>query len=270
MASDYPQISDAPARLEIEFALLQEMYPHHVKFDSKSRDFKYISPNSSNATLVLRLPEYYPVEEEAPQVISASDRSKNDIRNQIQLASDAIGFNEKGSEILDILINHFEEATAEKMQASLATHQKGVESGMKTVLPSKTVIIWLHHLLNTSKRKLAITPSYNTAKFTEHGQPVLVEISGITKPGYPGIMIFSGGSDLVDAHVKELKDQNWQAFQIRYDSAEESNRSDQTAKEWEFACCKGKIVEVETMADIVQNIVEEKNKRIFLKAIGVK
>ena len=279
MASKAEDSSEPSFRLETELALLQQMYPDHITFNSKSRDFKYTSPNSPNATLVLRLPQNYPVDEEEPQIISASDRARNDIRNKIQEAFDTIGSDEQGSEILDVLVHHFEEVAVEAMQANLAavsdeqsdsTNRKGVESGMKSVSQPKTVIIWTHHLLNTSKRKLAITPSYSTIRVADHGQLVPVDISGITKPGYPGIMIFSGRSDLVDAHVKELRDQMWRAFQVRYDTTEELKLRDQMTKEWEFACCRSKIVEVETMSEIVQNIVDEENKRIFLKAVGLK
>ncbi|KIW19894.1 hypothetical protein PV08_00469 [Exophiala spinifera] len=106
--------------------------------------------------------------------------------------------------------------------------------------PSKTVIIWLHHLLATSKRKLAVSqPHVNSnsnsnsttktakakAKPTSASPPSVSAstISGMTKPGYPGILLFSGPRDLVDAHVKELKDLNWQAFSKRYDSDEDTD-----------------------------------------------
>ena len=83
-------------------------------------------------------------------------------------------------------------------------------------------------------------------------------------------MIFSGHSDLVDAHVRELKTLNWQAFHVRYDSSEEVEKKDKSGEEWDFSCCKGKIIEVETVAEILQGIANEGNKRIFLEAIGVK
>jgi hypothetical protein len=268
--------SEASTRLENELNLLQEMYPHHITFYSKSRDFKYTSPNSSNATLVVRLPEHYPVDEDEPQVISACDRSKNDIRDKVQRAFD---FDQPSAEVLDIMVERFEEVTAETTQASRtavldgqyhATHHKGIDISSDSKLPFKTVIIWLHHLLATTKRKLAVNPSLNTSVLVNN-QVETLDISGITKPGSPGIMIFSGRSDLVDAHVRELKDLNWQAFQIRFDSAVDGGgQGDQAAKQWEFLCCRGKIVEVETMAQIVQNIVNERNKQTFLKAVGVK
>ena len=273
------QASEASERLELELNLLREMYPDLITFDRKSRDFKYTSPNSANATLVVRLPEHYPTAEDEPQIISACDRSKNDIRDKMQRAFDTYGFYQQNAEVLDVLVERFETVTADTMQADLATlldgqycasHHKGIELDWRSKLPSKTVIIWLHHLLATTKRKLAVTPTLNTCVLVNDRIENL-DISGITKPGYPGIMIFSGRSDLVDAHVRELKDLNWQAFQVRYDSALDGGiPGKRDAEQWEFSCGKAKIVEVETMAQVVQNIADEDNRQIFLKAVGVK
>ena len=269
---------EASARLEDELGLLKEMYPHHITFDSKSRDFSYTSPNSPNANLVLRLPDKYPVTEDEPQIILARDKSKNDVRDKVRKAFDVLGVYGANMEILDILIERFEAVTADTMQVGLAAvidgkeygfHHKSVEFDLRSKLQPRTVIIWLHHLLATNKRKLAVSLSLNTTILVGD-QFTPLEISGVTKPGYPGIMIFSGRSDLVDAHVRELKGLNWQAFQIRYDSADGDGKNQKVATQWEFSCCRGKIVEVETMAQIVQNIVDEENKQIFLKAVGVK
>lgn len=136
-------------------------------------------------------------------------------------------------------------------------------------------------------------------------------------------MIFSGAASLVDAHVRELKDLNWQAFQVRYDSFEdgdddegeeddEDEESDDTRtmsrrrprprrrrRRWRFAHEEdthddgnrgvgtmnskrrttttpttgpkvGKIVEVETMAELVKGITRESDRRVFLRAVGVR
>ncbi|KAL2429953.1 hypothetical protein ABEF95_013460 [Exophiala dermatitidis] len=202
--------------------------------------------------------------------------------------------------------------------------------------PTKTVIIWLHHLLALSKRKLAVTPSTTAHTHTTTGtlssSSSSSGISGLTKPGYPGIMIFSGPRDLVDAHVAQLKGLNWQAFQVRYDSDEDGivassgtggqsrgggkldtaqkdmgtdkqnhkqkqkdkekqqqkqshtrNKSGEkptthgesqgipgSGSEWHFSHGQGKIVEVETMAEVVKAIVDDDKKEIFLRAVGVK
>lgn len=183
----------------------------------------------------------------------------------------------------------------------------------------KTVVVWLHHLLATSKRKLALHPAVTTSgpspsSATNPDTPSS-SISGITKPGYPGILVFAGPSELVDAHVRSLKALNWQAFQVRYDSALDSSRPLDTptireeardakdkdqdkdkgankkanarssvkgnpkhvhsplhdhGEEWQFSHPKGKIIEVESMAELVRAIVREVDRDIFLRAVGVK
>lgn len=88
-------------------------------------------------------------------------------------------------------------------------------------------------------------------------------------------MIFSGGAGLVDAHVRELKDLNWQAFQVRYDSADDGGGP----ARWRFAheeddegleSRKARIVEVETMAQLVKGIVGAREREVFLRVVGVK
>jgi len=69
--------------------------------------------------------------------------------------------------------------------------------------------------------------------------------------------------------VKRL---NWQAFQVRYEDEHEEGMW-RLLLEPEHADGKAstsKIVEVETMADVVRRIVDEDKKELFLKAVGVK
>lgn len=91
-----------------------------------------------------------------------------------------------------------------------------------------------------------------------------------SRPGYPGVMIFSGPTSAVIGHVTTLKAENWQAFQIRYEEEEL----------WDFAHGTG-VKEVETMADVVKSIEladgmsteggkGAKQKSEFLKAVGIK
>jgi hypothetical protein len=124
------------------------------------------------------------------------------------------------------------------------------ENGNNT---SKTVIVWLHHLLNTNKRKLALSPP-----------PSATPVSGCTKPGYPGILIYSGPASAVLEHINTLKAQNWQAFQVRYEEEEL----------WTFSHGHG-VKEMESMSDIVKSVgiedhVGKKQKEEFLKAVGIK
>jgi hypothetical protein len=256
-------IDEQAERLETELTLLQAMYPGLVTFDIKSRDFRYTSHGAPKAQLVLRIPDDYPSGEGMPVVISATDKVKADIRDEAKLAFETLVHDDSDGPILDLWIARYEEliddAPATTLSASVDS-QIPVERLNLSSSPSyKTVIIWLHHLLNTNKRKLAVSPSLHASK-----------ISGITKPGYPGVLLYAGRSDAINAHVRELKDQNWQAFQIRYDSSDEAVSDGSTELEWRLEGIKGKIVEVETMAELVKAIIAEEDKQTFLKVIGVK
>ncbi|OAP59994.1 hypothetical protein AYL99_04996 [Fonsecaea erecta] len=262
--------AEASARLEAELSLLEAMYPGNITFDSRGRDVHYTPSHSPKSTLTIRLPEQYP-EDGCPEVISACDESRNDIRDRIRRAIDALGVGGTGVEVLDQVINIFEDVISETPSnptAKSAQESKGKEPQALGNQRARTVIIWLHHLLATSKRKLALNPALSLS--TPASTPGKA-ISGVTKPGYPGIMVFSGPGDLVDSHVRELKALNWQAFQVRYDSDEAARQPDrQTSDEWAFSHGSGKVVEVESMAEVVQAIVSEEHRQLFLKAVGVK
>jgi hypothetical protein len=258
---------DEPSRLDNEIELLTAIYPDQAFYSPKSRELKF---THEHATLHLRLPDSYP-ESSLPDVIAANDSSREDIRTQTKTAIQALNLPE-GEEALDAVISAFQQVISDRLETSSVASIKSTKSTkQKSSLnddSKKTVIIWLHHLLNTNKRKLALSPSSS--------------VSGITKPGYPGVLIYSGLAEAVSAHVNELKAQNWQAFQVRFE--EEG--------EWRFAHGAG-VREVESMADIVkllEGVAEDekkdskkpgkknetrpgegqKQKEEFLKAVGIK
>jgi hypothetical protein len=240
-----------PSRLHMEIQLLEAMYPEQATYDTKSRGFKF---TQESATLQLRLPQDYPTKG-LPDVIAATDTSKNDVRSQTKAVVKALGLAE-GEETLDAIIAAFQQVLETNHDAQAAQFPTTKRSNDNSDTP-KTVIIWLHHLLALTKRKLAISPT---------------TISGVTKPGYPGIMLFSGSSAAVTEHVNTLKTENWQAFQVRYEDEEL----------WHFAHGLG-VKEVESMAEVVKAVEcdSETNPRIadgqgkrqkdeFLKAVGIK
>ncbi|KAF9735581.1 hypothetical protein PMIN02_009967 [Paraphaeosphaeria minitans] len=229
---------DDESRLEMELELLQAMYPEQVAYDSKSRDLKFT--DDGGALLQLRIPENYP-QSGFPDVLGARDARKNDLREKVRSAIKDDPRLAKGEEALDAIIASFQAVVDTK---SVLVHSENINELSDTTASYKTVIIWLHHLLALSKRKLALSP---------------ISISGITKPGYPGIMLFSGPTVLVTDHVNTLKAENWQAFQVRYEDAEL----------WTFEHRNG-IREVETMAEVVKGLQEENRRDEFLKAVGIK
>ncbi|EAT91770.1 hypothetical protein HBI56_010910 [Parastagonospora nodorum] len=224
-----------PSRLELEMELLEAMYPEQASYETKARELKFIQ---NGALLQLRLPDSYP-ESGLPDVIAASDASKTDIRAATKTAIKELGLME-GEEALDAIIVAFQ-----SVLESASTAQPSTTTGSNDNDTCRTVIIWLHHLLALTKRKLALSPT---------------TLSGITKPGYPGIMIFSGPASAVTEHVNTLKAENWQAFQVRY----EENLL------WKFGHGKG-VKEVETMAEVVKGVEGAKEQKDeFLKAVGIK
>ncbi|KAJ4286693.1 hypothetical protein N0V90_012945 [Kalmusia sp. IMI 367209] len=229
------------SRFATELELLEAMYPEQIVFDTRSRDLKFTVDGA--ASLQLRVPERYP-EQGFPDVMSARDAQKNDLRDRMRRAIRDLGLTE-GEEALDAIVASFQSLLdTNSIDFDAGAGDNGSSRSSNEPVPTKTVIIWLHHLLALSKRKLALSPT---------------SISGITKPGYPGIMLFSGPAVPVTEHVNALKAENWQAFQVRYEEA----------GMWQFEHGKG-VREVETMAEVVKGVEGEKKREEFLKAVGIK
>lgn len=279
LAKGMPATADeVEERLGNELGLLEAMYPECIAFDSRGRELKY-SPGPREdgppkGILVLRLPDHYPAKG-LPELITAKDADGVDARTQVSAAFSKLGVVE-GEEALDAYVLAFQEfidksAGDQQGQDLAATTQDGKEDRKRQ--PRKTVVIWLHHLLNTNKRKLALNPSLEGAS-----------VSGLTRPGHPGVMIFSGPRDAVDSHVAELRAQRWQAFQVRYDSSEEEvdgglrGRGDDDddgddgsplASWWGFEHGAG-IREVESLGEMALGISGGEHRETFLRVMGLK
>lgn len=238
-------------RRDAEVSLLQAMYPDVLDWNEKSQELKYLAANGAN--LVLRLPDGYPGDD-LPILISATDSAKEDARTFFRREIDALVL-QVDEEVCDTILQAFEDLSHKSgvNQSSANNTEDNRSSVPRKQDKYKTVIVWLHHLLATSKRKLALHPSLDSNL-----------VNGITKPGYPGIMMFSGTASAVDAHVAELKDQRWQAFQVRYEESFE-----QSDDAFQFLHGRG-IVEVENMSAVVSDIKSDRHQKEFLKASGVK
>jgi len=228
------------SRLEMELELLRAMYPEQITYDSRSRDLKFSLEGSS--ALELRIPGRYPGSG-LPEVLSARDANKNDLRNRMKAAVAQLQLTE-GEEALDAIMASFQTLLDANAVAGEGGADDDASSYVTAAELNRTVIIWLHHLLALSKRKLALSPS---------------SLSGLTKPGYPGVMVFSGPASAISEHVDNLKAENWQAFQIRYDAE----------VRWSFAHGEG-IKEVETMAEVVNGVEGKETREMLLKALGIK
>lgn len=213
-----------PSRLDNEIELLTAIYPDQATYSRKSREIKF---TQDHASLHLRIPDTYP-ESGLPDVLEATDSSKHDIRTQTKAAIQALSL-PAGEEALDAIISAFQAVISSRLETSPSPSNPPSQPTISDPNTKKTVIIWLHHLLNTNKRKLCLSPPF----------------PGVTKPGYPGILIYSGPAAAVDIHVSELKAQNWAAFQVRYEEE----------VEWVFAHGQG-VREVESMAEVVKLVAE--------------
>lgn len=229
-------------RLDNEVSLLQAMYPEQVIWDAHSRELKYASDGSN---FTLRLPDDY-LQSGLPTILSATTQ-KHDLRNTLKERFDDLP---RGEEVLDSIIVAFNELAADFDLEDATPHFSQKNAKEKEVGYSwddakrVTILIWLHHLLNTNKRKQALSPAST--------------VSGVTKPGYPGVLLYSGPEAAVLEHVNELKGLNWAAFQVRMESDEE----------WKFKHGGG-VKEVEGLGDVVAEIGEER-KEEFMEAMRMK
>ena len=232
------------SRQAAEVDLLQAMYPDQISWHEQRQELTYIS--GFGGSINLRLDDGYP-ERGQPTLIRASDTKKQDRRDETNTAIRALGLSED-EEMLDAIIQSFEDLLSKQVTEDLKPNN--ILTCDTATENCKTTIIWLHHLLNTNKRKLATNPTSRPA-----------DIVGITKPGYPGVLVYSGKAGAVDEHVAELKVQRWQAFQIRLEETTEAP--------WTFTHECG-IKEVEGMADVASAISNEACRGNFLKAMNIK
>ncbi|QIW98908.1 hypothetical protein AMS68_004426 [Peltaster fructicola] len=223
-------------RLKVELSMLEAMYPENMRWLESRREVVFTDQELS-ASLSLRIPEDYLVSA-LPEILTATVK-KHDLRNEMQAKVKQC---DVGIEILDLLLDAF------KDMASMV-HAESTTDAMPCAVQAEvgamsTVVVWLHHLLNTNKRKQALSPP-------------IAGVSGVTKPGYPGVLVYSGPAHAVAEHVAELKSLNWQAFQIRLE----------TEEEWSFQHGAG-VVEVGSMAELVAEIGTNR-KQDFLQAVHI-
>lgn len=229
-------MADQDDRLAAELSLLSAIYPEQLHYHEKGREVNY---RTEGASLQVRLPDRY-LADALPEVLSAS-AGKADLRGTLK---QRIAEYDTGEEVLDSVVLAFNELV--DAEAHGVQVQDQANSGHESQHEGEaTVIVWLHHLLNTNKRKQALSPS----------SP---DVCGVTKPGYPGVLLYSGPAKAVHEHVNELKQQNWQAFQVRLE----------TDEAWTFAHGKG-VREVEAMKEVVAEVGDER-KETFLEAMRIK
>jgi len=233
--------STTDSRLHDELQLLLAMYPTELDFSDR---LSHLNFSNGSGSFTLSIGEGYPSTQRPTVIMAHTRKRRKDVREMLR---QTIAEMATGEEMLDLIITTFLEITTSEAALSVPDPIKNFQTQQSPQIraPDLTIIIWLHHLLNTNKRKQVLHPSSSS-------------VSGLSKPGYPGVLVFSGPQTAVRGHVTELKNLNWQAFQVRLEEP----------TEWAFAHGGG-VREVESMSDIVLKIGEV-NKTNFMQAMHMK
>ena len=114
----------------------------------------------------------------------------------------------------------------------------------------KRTLLWSHHLLATSKRKIIIDLSRE------------LRLGGYSRPGYPGAIFVEGVTANVDDFVRRIKGLRWQALQVR--SEQRSSRR---------VCGEGLegVTEVERLGEVVEGLrkTDERVATLFLEGMRI-
>ena len=178
-------------------------------------------------TLQFSLPKAYPTRANpvvtftAPSLLKVDHRDIQAKLNDL-LSSLATSSEERLLEIIDSFISYI---PSKEQASTIAPSSNSIE--LTPTSSNCIVLIWFHHLLSTTKRKSILALQF---------------LRGISKPGYPGILILQGPKDILNDAVRELKGMNWQAMQVR----DEIEDHEQQLNEG--------IHEVETVAEVVERM----------------
>jgi hypothetical protein len=134
----------------------------------------------------------------------------------------------KDDERLHEIIDAFISWTPSSSSAML-TEESSLPLESSTPATNFVILIWIHHLLSTTKRKAILA---------------LEALRGLSKPGYPGILVLQGPKDALDNAVTNLKAMKWQAMQVRA----EIECNDKQLKDG--------IHEVEKVSEVVEKLEE--------------
>lgn len=158
----------------------------------------------NKTTLPFTLPASYPSNGQPIVGVSAQHVSNGQLQS-LQAALNTIldSLSSSTEERLLQIIESFREhvRTTLTQPAIEAIDPKATAKAEATpVSPTVVVLIWFHHLLSTTKRKAIKS---------------LESLCGISKPGYPGILVLQGRKPALDEAITELKSMRWQAMQVR-------------------------------------------------------
>lgn len=110
-----------------------------------------------------------------------------------------------GIECVDLVFSEFRHAVKDDSAHQSVQDDAAIEDGAgeEHNMKGLRVVLWMHHLLATSKRKGIVQLAKE------------LSLAGYSKPGYPGSVYVEGQADNVNSFVEELKSWRWQAIQQR-------------------------------------------------------
>lgn len=203
VTSAHADIIDNHERQQNEIALLQSMYPeelHIVKQPKTSEDdFEVeIRLNAAHSLSFVLSPQTYPASS-VPQVfLSFGSDVSNDVRKRLRAClREIVEQQEPGTECVDLIAGDFRQALGdmEAVAADDDAMRNDTQQPEANIPQSQglRVILWMHHLLATSKRRAIVQLSKELG------------LGGFSKPGYPGSVYVEGEASAVRSFVDELK-----------------------------------------------------------------
>lgn len=187
-------------RQQNEVALLESMYPDelHIIKQPKNLDEDFeleVRLDQAHSMSFVLSPQIYPASS-GPQVfLSFGPDIPNDARKRLRAClRDIVDNQDPGIECVDLIIGDFRQALSDMSATDNSTQTANQQPKAET---SQTqglrVVLWMHHLLATSKRRAIVQLSRE------------LSLAGFSKPGYPGSVYVEGEATAVKTFVDELK-----------------------------------------------------------------
>ncbi|EKG12687.1 hypothetical protein MPH_10186 [Macrophomina phaseolina MS6] len=184
-----------------EIALLQSMYPEELRVvkqpTTPADDFEIdIRLDAGHELSFVLSPHSYPASS-VPQVFASfGPNVSNGVRKRLRARlRDIVDQQEAGIECVDLIISDFRQALddlhAAACHGAAQRHYDAPEEARQS--EGLRVVLWMHHLLATSKRRAIVQLSKELG------------LGGFSKPGYPGSVYVEGEASAVRAFVDELK-----------------------------------------------------------------
>ncbi|KAL1388965.1 hypothetical protein HDK64DRAFT_114240 [Phyllosticta capitalensis] len=205
-------VSENRERQRNEIALLESMYPEEFILikDAKAldEDIEIEIKVDESHTLSFVLPASYPGTSHPQVFLGFGLDIANDERKHLRATlRDIVQKQELGIECVDLIISDLrmalEDVRDARKSAPEPASQNATTGRDSHESQGLRVVLWMHHLLATSKRRAIVQMSKELG------------LAGFSRPGYPGSLYVEGEAGNVRSFVDELKTMRWQAIQER-------------------------------------------------------